>query len=54
MTCMGREAGSRSALVALNEGARTAEEHMAAVETLRDNVAGHLRNAPNMVLNVLR
>lgn len=44
-----REDGVRSALVALKEDARRALEEMAAVETLRDNVAGHLRNAPNMV-----
>lgn len=44
-----REEGIRSALVALNEDTRRALEDMAAVETLRASVAGHLRSAPNMV-----
>jgi hypothetical protein len=44
-----REEGSRSALVARNEGTRGPAEAMAAVEKLRESLAGHLRRAPNMV-----
>jgi hypothetical protein len=44
-----REDGIRRALVALKEDTRNELEDMAAVERLRENVAGHLLNAPNMV-----
>jgi hypothetical protein len=44
-----REAGIRSALVALKDDTRKAEEEIAAVERLRESVVGHLRNALNMV-----
>jgi hypothetical protein len=35
--------------VALKDDARRLLEQMAAVEKFRESVAGHLRNAPNMV-----
>lgn len=49
MTPAIREEGICGALVALKDDTRRALDEMAAVDKLRESVAGHLRNAPNMM-----